>query len=178
LIAEDKAIAITLTRIDSLPCVTADFAEEHAGEILCLNLDEFGARAAVSWITRLRKLSEEEPLLVIPCVIALFSELTEDQSAELTYAGAFLYEKPENVETAAIIRELEAQIARTQGPFGSPDNNAKDEPGMRPPLEDDEEGPVDDLDVFANPPYQLDEKSFKRLENRMSMRDASWDKDD
>jgi hypothetical protein len=49
---------------------------------------------------------------------------------------------------------------------------------MRPPLEDDEEGPVDDLDVFANPPYQLDEKSFKRLENRMSMRDASWDKDD
>jgi hypothetical protein len=77
-----------------------------------------------------------------------------------------------------LIEVLKDQIASARKIFESNPEAVNDEPLAEFPLHGDEAKTRYDLEVFANPPYQLDEESFKRLENRMQMKDSDWQKDD
>lgn len=177
---ESDAVLIEWVRPYDLQYVRQrEYVEKYSRQILCFDLDEIKVHSALDCIDSIQMLAVEEPQIIVPCVMALYSSGLEDEHiVSLTDAGAILYEKPPGVETPALIEDLKDQIASAHMFFEPNPEAADEEPLAESLLHGDEAEMGYDLEVFTNPPYQLDEESFKRLENRMRMKDSDWRKDD
>lgn len=174
-----RTVRLTWVHPDDPQDFTPEYAREHAEEVLCFDLDEYGHdeegfEGALRHIGGLHALLAEDPRAVIPCVVVLKSAitppLTYQQADALSGVGAILCEKTQE-DTRDSLSELEAQIA------GILEVEVFEHADAERPRPGD--GQLDDdFEIFAAPPFQLDEDSFARLLERARTPDGSREKDD
>ena len=164
---------------------TVEQLNADAHKILCFDLEEFPFKAAIAWINRIREFDDEEGDVIIPCTMlltALESTLSSTQIEEALNAGTVLYERPtnsSNVSALKILFDLEREIKNSESAV-EVDTEKRSGPhlGYNPLSHGEADIDGDDFELFANPIAQIDDESFKRLLERLQMRDNSWKKDD
>ena len=153
----------------------SDFIEESVGSFLCLDSDEFESKGtdAAHWVKDFQFLFLDEPGRVPPAVVVIGTakRLSQEEVSKTiksyTSAGAIYYKRPLDMSRGEIIKRISIELSKVY-------ESVKPAPkGIESVRVGDSE-----LQFYADPPYQLPDKAFTLLLQRMKLADSSHEKDD